>query len=148
MGFEWKDVMLTLPVSATARDAVYELGCALEAVALWKMARAAQLCADSRQGTPGDAVSQVGGRCCRLILRMQRQPRSGCMQDVAWKLRELSTVLSGTASLERVGRTSRVHRGLDLAWPLSPETGHLQWYRGWRIVVEDWLGRGHGISKS
>ena len=62
VGFEWKDAMLTPPTSVAARDAVYELGCALEAVALWKMARAAQLCADSRQGTPGEGVSQVGGR--------------------------------------------------------------------------------------
>ena len=61
MGFEWKDVMLTPPASATARDAVYELGCVLEAAALWKMARAAQLCADSRQGTPSEGVSQVRG---------------------------------------------------------------------------------------
>ena len=61
MSFEWKDVMLVPPGSVTARDAVYELGCALQALALWKMARAAQLCADSRQGTPGDGVSQVSG---------------------------------------------------------------------------------------
>ena len=59
VGFEWKDVMLTLPTSITARDAVYELGSVIEALALWKMARAAQLCADARQGTPGEAVSQV-----------------------------------------------------------------------------------------
>ncbi len=59
VGFEWKDVMLTPPASVTARDAVYELGSVLSAVALWKMARAAQLCADSRQGAPGEAVSQV-----------------------------------------------------------------------------------------
>ena len=59
VGFEWKDVMLTPPTSLTARDAVYELGSVLSAVALWKMARAAQLCADSRQGASGEAVSQV-----------------------------------------------------------------------------------------
>ena len=57
--FEWKDVMITPPTDVTARDAVYELGAVLEATALWKMARAAQLCAGSRQGTPSESVSQV-----------------------------------------------------------------------------------------
>lgn len=70
VGFEWKDVMLTLPTSVTARDAVYELGSVLEAVAIWKMARAAQLCADSRQGTPGDCVSQVGCSNFAFIMNM------------------------------------------------------------------------------
>ena len=59
VAFEWKDVMITPPTSVAARDAVYELGCVLEAMALWKMARAAQLCAGSRQGTPSESVSQV-----------------------------------------------------------------------------------------
>ncbi|CAK0784762.1 hypothetical protein CVIRNUC_007966 [Coccomyxa viridis] len=59
VAFEWKDVMITPPTSVAARDAVYELGCVLEAMALWKMARAAQLCAGSRQGTPSESVSQA-----------------------------------------------------------------------------------------
>ena len=73
VGFEWKDVMLTPPTSLTARDAVYELGSVLEAVAIWKMARAAQLCADSRQGTPGDSVSQVGCSSFAFIMNMHSE---------------------------------------------------------------------------
>ena len=61
VAFEWKDVTITPPTSVTARDAVYELGSVLEATALWKMARAAQLCAGPRQGTPSESVSQARG---------------------------------------------------------------------------------------
>lgn len=87
MGFEWKDVMLTPPTSVTARDAVYELGCVLEAVALWKMARAAQLCADSRQGTPGEAVSQVSGKCVReCACKLQKESYRSLQTMCVWHL--------------------------------------------------------------
>ena len=78
VGFEWKDVMLTPPTSVTARDAVYELGSMLSALALWKMARAAQLCADSRQGASGEAVSQVILAHMLRITNMHRHDGGFC----------------------------------------------------------------------
>lgn len=58
--FTWKDVMVSSPVGeSTAPDAIFELASVLEAVALWKMARAATLCADARFGIGGEAVSKV-----------------------------------------------------------------------------------------
>lgn len=60
IAFTWKDVMVSSPVGeSTARDAIFELASVLEAVALWKMARAATLCADARFGIGGEAVSKV-----------------------------------------------------------------------------------------
>ena len=60
VAFTWKDVMVSSPVGeSTAQDAIFELASVLEAVALWKMARAATLCADARFGIGGDAVSKV-----------------------------------------------------------------------------------------
>ncbi|CAL8462981.1 g2515 [Coccomyxa elongata] len=60
IAFTWKDVMVSSPVGeSTARDAIFELASVLEAVALWKMARAATLCADARFGIGGEAVSKA-----------------------------------------------------------------------------------------
>lgn len=60
VAFTWKDVMLSSPLGeSTAHDAIFELASVLEAIALWKMARAATLCADSRFGVGGDSVSKV-----------------------------------------------------------------------------------------
>jgi len=60
VAFCWKDVMVSNSVGeSTAHDAIFELSSVLEAVALWKMARAATLCADSRFGVGSEAVSKV-----------------------------------------------------------------------------------------
>ncbi|BDA48020.1 probable BRO1 domain-containing protein BROX [Coccomyxa sp. Obi] len=60
VAFTWKDVMVSSPVGeSTAQDAIFELASVLEAVALWKMARAATLCADARFGIGGEAVSEA-----------------------------------------------------------------------------------------
>ncbi len=73
VAFSWKDVMLSSPAGeSTAHDAIFELASVLEAVALWKMARAATLCADTRYGVGGDAVSKVSLHCYPVPLLMHQ----------------------------------------------------------------------------